>query len=153
MKVSQNSQISKLGVVRQRSVLRRVLRRFWEGFWGRVLRRVLRKRPAMGFTVKKGSEKGSEKGSQKGFWEGGFQKVPRTPPCRVCPLRRAPYQRFHVYVPFSFLRKEFSRRHFSFGLWWLYRHRSFQHVGEFLLVYLHLFTISQASHIFRKRMT
>ena len=39
----------------------------------------------MGFTVKKGSEKGS----QKGFCEGGFQKVPRTPPCRVRPLRRA----------------------------------------------------------------
>ena len=37
----------------------------------------------MGFTVKKGSEKGSEKG--------GFQKVPKTPPCRVRPLRRAPY--------------------------------------------------------------
>ena len=30
----------------------------------------------MGFTV----EKGSEKGSQKGFWEGNFQKVPKTPP-------------------------------------------------------------------------
>ena len=29
----------------------------------------------MGFTIKEGSEKGS----QKGFWEGGFQKVPRTP--------------------------------------------------------------------------
>ena len=36
----------------------------------------------MGFTVKKGSEKGS----QKGFWEGGFQKVPRMPPCRVRPF-------------------------------------------------------------------
>ena len=33
------------------------------------------------------SKKGSEKGSQKGFWEGGFQKVPRTPPWRV-PLSR-----------------------------------------------------------------
>ena len=44
----------------------------------------------MGFTVKKGSEKGSEKGSQKGFSEGGFQKVPRTTPRRVRPLRRAP---------------------------------------------------------------
>ena len=41
----------------------------------------------MGFTV----EKGSEKGSQKGFWEGNFQKVPRTPPWGVRPLRRAPY--------------------------------------------------------------
>ena len=67
---------------------------FWEGFWegsGKgsgegVLRRVLRRGSSMGFTVKKGSEKGS----QKGFWEGGFQKVPRTPPCRVRPLRRAP---------------------------------------------------------------
>ena len=38
----------------------------------------------MGFTV----EKGSEKGSQKGFSEGGFQKVPRTPPCRVRPLAK-----------------------------------------------------------------
>ena len=28
----------------------------------------------------------------KGFWEGGFQKVPRTPPCRARPLRRAPYK-------------------------------------------------------------
>ena len=27
----------------------------------------------------------------EGFWEGGFQKVPRTPPRRVRPLRRAPY--------------------------------------------------------------
>ena len=67
---------------------------FWEGFWegsGKgpgegVLRRVLRRGSSMGFTIKKGSEKGSE----KGFWEGGFQKVPRTPPCRVRPLRRAP---------------------------------------------------------------
>ena len=42
----------------------------------------------MGFT----GQKGSEKGSQKGFSEGGFQKVTRTPPCRVRPLRRAPYQ-------------------------------------------------------------
>ena len=56
----------------------------------KVLERVLEKGsqkgsekgPAMGFTV----QKGSEKGSQKGFWEGGFQKVPRTPPCRVRPL-------------------------------------------------------------------
>ena len=55
-------------------------------FWGRVLRSVLRRGPSMGFTVKKGSEKGS----QKGFWEGGFQKVPRTPR-RARPLRRAPY--------------------------------------------------------------
>ena len=31
----------------------------------------------MGFTIKKGSE--------KGFWEGGFQKVARTPPWRVRP--------------------------------------------------------------------
>ena len=61
--------------------------RFLFPIWGRVLRRVLRRGPAVGFTVKKGSEKGS----QKGFWEGGFQKVPRTPPWRVCPLRRAPY--------------------------------------------------------------
>ena len=37
---------------------------------------------AMGFTVRRGSEKGS----QKGFSEGGFQKVPRTPPRRVRPL-------------------------------------------------------------------
>ena len=29
----------------------------------------------MGFTV----EERAEKGSGKGFWEGGFQKVPRTP--------------------------------------------------------------------------
>ena len=69
---------------------------FWEGFWEGsgegsgegVLRRVLRRGSSMGFTVKKGSEKGS----QKGFWEGGFQKLPRTPPCRVRPLRRAPYR-------------------------------------------------------------
>ena len=55
-----------------------------------VLRRVLRKGGLFlwGFTVKKGSEKGS----QKGFLaEGGFQKVPRTSPQRVRPLRRAPY--------------------------------------------------------------
>ena len=69
------------------SVLR-VLRRFWEGFWGRVPRGFWEGRPfSMGFTVKKGSEKGS----QKRFWEGGFQEVPRTPPRRVRPLRRAPY--------------------------------------------------------------
>ena len=68
---------------------------FWEWFWegsGKgsgegVLRRVLRRGSSVGFTVRKGSEQGS----QKGFWEGGFQKVPRTPPCRVRPLRRAPY--------------------------------------------------------------
>ena len=67
---------------------------FREGFWegsGKgsgegVLRRVLRRGSSMSLTVKKGSEKAS----QKGFWEGGFQKVPRTPPCRVRPLRRAP---------------------------------------------------------------
>ena len=35
--------------------------------------------------------KGSEKGSRQGFLEGGFQKVLRTPPRRVRPLRRAPY--------------------------------------------------------------
>ena len=40
-----------------------VLRKFWGGFRRRVLRRL-----AM------------EKGSEKGFLEGGFQKVPRTPP-------------------------------------------------------------------------
>ena len=40
----------------------------------------------MGFTV----EKGSQKGSQKGFSEGGFQKLPRTPPWRARPLGRAP---------------------------------------------------------------
>ena len=71
---------------------------FWEGFWegsGKgsgegVLRRVLRRgSSSLGFTVRKGSEKGS----QKGFWEGSFQKVPRTPPCRVRPLRRVPYRR------------------------------------------------------------
>ena len=45
----------------------------------------LRRSSAMGFTV----GKGSEKGSQKRFWEGGFQKVPRTPPWRVRPLRCA----------------------------------------------------------------
>ena len=38
----------------------------------------------MGFTVKGGS--------QKGFWEGGFQKVPRTPPLESTPLRRSPYK-------------------------------------------------------------
>ena len=73
---------------------------FWEGFWegsgkgsGKgVLRRVLRRGSSMGFTVKKGSEKGS----QKRFWEGSFQKVPRTPPCRVRPLRRAPYWPPHL---------------------------------------------------------
>ena len=43
----------------------------------------------MGFTVKKGSEKVLRRGSGKG----GFQKVPRTPPCRVRPLRRAPYKK------------------------------------------------------------
>ena len=48
---------------------------FSEGFWGRVLRRVLRRGPATGFAVKKGSEKGSP----KGFWEGGSEKLPRTP--------------------------------------------------------------------------
>ena len=40
----------------------------------------------MGFTVKQGSEKGS----QKGFREGGFQKVPGTPLCRVRPLGMRP---------------------------------------------------------------
>ena len=53
----------------------------------KVLGRVLRRGPAVGFYIKKGSEKGS----QKGIWERGFQKVPRTPPRRVRPLRRAPY--------------------------------------------------------------
>ena len=56
---------------------------------GRLLRRVLRRGLAMDFTVKRGSEKGS----QKGFRKGSFQKVPRTPPRRVRPLRRAPYLR------------------------------------------------------------
>ena len=58
---------------------------FWKGFWGRVLRRVLRR--------------GAFFVGQKGFWEGfsegvlrrvWIQKVPRTPPRRVRPLRRAP---------------------------------------------------------------
>ena len=35
-------------------------------------------------------KKGAGKGSQKRFLEGGFQKVPRTPPQRVRPLRREP---------------------------------------------------------------
>ena len=65
---------------------------FWEGsgkgsgpggIWGRVLKRLLRKEPV---------KKGSQKGSHKGFWEGGFQKVPRTPPWGVRPLRHAPCQ-------------------------------------------------------------
>ena len=34
---------------------------------------------------------GSEKGSHKVFLEGGFQKLPRTPPRRVRPLGLAPY--------------------------------------------------------------
>ena len=42
----------------------------------------------MGCTVKRGSEMGLRRGS-----EGGFQKVPRTPPSRVRPLSRAPYVR------------------------------------------------------------
>ena len=50
----------------------------------KVLRRVLRRELAMGFTVKRG-------GSQKGLLEEDFHKVPRTPPRRVRPLRRAPY--------------------------------------------------------------
>ena len=64
---------------------------FWEGFWGKGTGgRVL----GEGFWeggLRRGfySKKGSEKGSQKGFSEGSFQKVPRTPPCRVRPLRRA----------------------------------------------------------------
>ena len=52
----------------------------------RVLRRVLRTGFAVGFAVKEGSEKGS----QKGFREGVFQKVLRTPLCRVRPFRRVP---------------------------------------------------------------
>ena len=68
------------GGVRQHSVLH------GKGSGEGVLRRVLRRGPAMGFTVKKGSEKRS----QKGFWEGSFQKVPRTTPWGVRPLRRAP---------------------------------------------------------------
>ena len=63
-------------------------------FWGSgqgsgegVLRRVLRRGACCGFCNKKGSEKGS----QKGFWEGGFQKVSKTPSWRGRPLRRAPY--------------------------------------------------------------
>ena len=43
---------------------------------------VLWGRPATGLATKKGSGKGS----QKAFREGGFQKVPRTPPRRVRPL-------------------------------------------------------------------
>ena len=64
----------------------------------------------MGFTVKKGSEKGS----QKGFCEGSFQKVPRTPPWRVRPLRRAPYFGGEM----SRLGLEFSIdiEHFTLGL-------------------------------------
>ena len=53
----------------------------------KVLGRVLGKGACYGFTVRKGAEEGS----QKGFWEGSFQKVPRTPPRRVRPPRRAPY--------------------------------------------------------------
>ena len=41
-----------------------------------------RRGPAINFTVKKGSEKGSR--------EGGFQKVPRTPPRRVRTLSVRP---------------------------------------------------------------
>ena len=48
----------------------------WVLHYKRVLRRVLRR--------------GSEKG--------GFQKVPRTPPCRVRPLRRAPYFGNHPFA-------------------------------------------------------
>ena len=66
-----------LHVVQQHSVLRRAPRKFWGGFWGR-----LEKGACYGFY----SKKGSENGSQKGFGEGGFQKVPRTPPRRVRPL-------------------------------------------------------------------
>ena len=64
---------------------------------GRVLGKGSQKGPEKGaffcgFTVKKGSEKGS----QKGFREGGFQKVPRTPPRRVRPRRRAHSEHQHV---------------------------------------------------------
>ena len=43
---------------------------------------------ALGCTIKKDAEKGS----QKGFLEGGFQKVPRTPPpeCTTPEGRRVP---------------------------------------------------------------
>ena len=76
---------------------------FWEGFWegsgqgsgGRVLRRVLRRGSAMGFAVKKGSKKGS----QKGFWEGGFQKVPRTTPLRSAPPKACALLNIFVRVP------------------------------------------------------
>ena len=52
----------------------------------------------LGRVLGKGSQKGSEKGAWygfyskkgKGFWKGVFQTVPRTPPRRVRPLRRAP---------------------------------------------------------------
>ena len=74
----------------------------------------------MGFTV----EKGSEKGSQKGFWEGGFQKVPRTPPRRVRPLRRAPYGDRQKFIlarthekPSPHARNFHSRLKFSFSVW------------------------------------
>ena len=67
----------------------------------KVLERVLEKGSQKGF--EKGvcygftARKSSKKGSQKAFLEGGFQKVPRTPPRRVRPIRRASYFRFFFF--------------------------------------------------------
>ena len=46
----------------------------------------------MGFTVKRVPRRVLRRGSEKG----GFQKVPSRPPCRVRPVRRAPYWWLHI---------------------------------------------------------
>ena len=75
--------------LRGRTATQRSKKKGSEKVLGRVLGKDSQKvrGPAMGFTVKKGSENGS----RKGFWEGGFQKLTRTP-WRARPLRRAPYR-------------------------------------------------------------
>ena len=60
-----------MGVVQQRTLLRRVLRRVLETAFEKVLRRVLRRCLAVSFRGKKGSEKVSWNGVLKGDFREG----------------------------------------------------------------------------------
>ena len=73
----------------------------------------------MRFTVKKGSEKGS----QKGFWEGGFQKVPRTPCRRARPLRRAPCSYAKFSLPYQWHRNSSEAKQYDYQMNYLQNYR------------------------------
>ena len=83
-----------------------------------VLRRGLRL--TMGFT----GQKASEKSPQKGFLEGGFQKVPRTPPLRVRPLSVCP-------ISVHTARKNRKQNH-CLVAWWTFWKRECEALGFFI---------------------